>query len=48
MKIKLQVCLNCGFEEKVKLFNREEAERERLNLVQPCCKKCGSFKVRLD
>lgn len=47
MKVMLQVCRDCGFEERVKIYSQEEIERERLRAVNPCCNKCGSPRVEL-
>jgi hypothetical protein len=47
MKEKMQVCRQCKHEEKIKLYDREDAERLRLRLERPQCKKCGSFNVEL-
>jgi len=47
MKVMLQVCKNCGHEQRVKIYNREDAQRHRIRLVQPRCDKCGSTNIKL-
>lgn len=47
MKIMVLVCQNCGHEEKIKIYTREEAERNTFQLANPRCSKCGSNNVRL-
>jgi transposase-like protein len=47
MKIKLMVCQRCGHEQRVKIYDREEAEREGFPLARPRCEKCGSLDVKL-
>ncbi len=47
MKRMLAVCKNCGYEEKIEIYNREDAERQNLRLEPPRCKKYGSLNVKL-
>lgn len=47
MKTMLLVCQNCGHEERIKIYTREEAERRQFQLTNPRCKKCGSANARL-
>jgi len=47
MKTKTLVCNQCGYEQKIKTYSREEAERERIQLGSPRCERCGSTDVRL-
>jgi RNase P subunit RPR2 len=47
MKKKLIVCLDCGNEQRIEVYDREDAERLKLRLVPPTCGKCGSHKVRM-
>lgn len=39
-------CNQCGYEERVDLYSREEAEKERITIVPLRCSKCGSPNVR--
>ena len=47
MEYKLLVCQNCGYKEKIIVYNREEAEKRKIQLVKPRCKKCGSYNIKL-
>lgn len=47
MKYKTLVCQDCGYEKKIKVYDREEAEKERIQLVKPRCEKCGSYNIKL-
>ncbi len=40
-------CNQCGYEERIELFSREEAEKERISIVPPRCSKCGSPNVSI-
>lgn len=46
-KKKLLVCHDCGHEHQIKVYSREEAERERKSLAPARCEKCGSTNVTL-
>ena len=46
MKTMLLVCQDCGHEERIKIYTREEAERGQFQISNPRCKKCGSTNVR--
>ncbi|MCL5883906.1 MAG: hypothetical protein M1377_00880 [Deltaproteobacteria bacterium] len=45
MKMVTVVCRQCGFEKRIKVYSREEAERERIQAAAPKCEKCGSANV---
>lgn len=47
MKTMLLVCKKCGYEKKVKIYSREEAERNNMQLIPPMCDKCGNANVKL-
>jgi len=47
MKTMLVVCHQCGYEKRLKIYSREDAERKQIRLVKPCCEKCGSSDVSL-
>ncbi len=47
MKVKTKVCQDCGHEERIKVYDREEADRMKIELYPPSCKKCGSRNVKL-
>lgn len=47
MKYRYLVCQDCGHEERIKIYTREEASREQFQLSKPRCSKCGSGKVKL-
>jgi len=47
MKVMLQVCKNCGHEQRVKIYDHEDAQRHNIRLIRPRCEKCGSTKVEL-
>lgn len=47
MKEKIQVCQQCKHEERIKLYDHEDAKRHQLRLEPPRCKKCGSLNVKL-
>ena len=38
-------CNQCGYEEVIEIYTREEAERKNIRLVRPKCSKCGSPNV---
>jgi predicted Zn-ribbon and HTH transcriptional regulator len=40
-------CNQCGYEERIELYTREEAEEHRIRIAPPRCSKCGSPNVRL-
>lgn len=46
MKVKISVCQDCGYEERIKIYDREDAERLTIKLYPPTCKKCGSRNVK--
>jgi hypothetical protein len=41
------ICNQCGYEEKVDYYTREEAEREKIRIAPPRCSKCGSPNVKI-
>jgi hypothetical protein len=40
-------CNQCGYEERIELYTREEAEERRIRIAPPRRSKCGSPNVRL-
>jgi Zn finger protein HypA/HybF involved in hydrogenase expression len=47
MKRVTMKCNQCGYEERIEIFSREEAEKEGIGIAPPRCPKCGSPNVRL-
>jgi hypothetical protein len=47
MRVMLAVCRDCGYEKRIKIYDREDAERRNIRLVRPTCERCGSSKVEL-
>lgn len=47
MKKVTVTCNQCGYEERVEFYSREEAEKEKIRIVPPRCSKCGSLNVRI-
>ena len=47
MKMVTVVCRQCGFEKRIQVYSREEAERERIQIAPPRCEKCGSTNVAI-
>jgi uncharacterized Zn finger protein len=47
MKKKLSICKDCGYEEIIEIYDREEAEKRRLRLIKPRCAKCGSVNIKV-
>ncbi len=47
MKRVLAVCRDCGHEERIEIWTREEAERENVSTAPPRCKKCRSRNIKL-
>jgi hypothetical protein len=45
MRTVLLICINCGHEQKIKIYGREEAERKNIRLGPPKCARCGSTNV---
>jgi Zn finger protein HypA/HybF involved in hydrogenase expression len=45
--VKLVLCDDCGNEEPMRLYSREEARRENKTLRKLYCLKCGSTNVRV-
>jgi formate dehydrogenase maturation protein FdhE len=47
MKKVIVKCNQCGYEERIELYSREEAEKGRIKIVPPRCSKCGSPNVKI-
>lgn len=47
MKRKLLVCKECGHEQRINIYDREESEKLNIRLGPPRCEKCGSTNVQL-
>jgi ribosomal protein L37E len=47
MKVKTLVCKQCGYEQKIRTYSSEDAERGRFQLTSPRCERCGSSNVKL-
>lgn len=47
MKKVTVTCNQCGYEERVEFYSREEAEKEKIRIMPPRCAKCGSPNVRI-
>lgn len=45
MKVKKVICKDCGYEDKVEIFTREEADRKQIQLAPVRCPNCGSLNV---
>lgn len=41
------ICNQCGYEEKLDYYTREEAEWEKIRIAPPRCSKCGSPNVTI-
>ncbi len=46
-KTKVLVCKDCGAEERIPIYTREEAEKKNIRLGPPRCGRCGSTNVQL-
>jgi len=47
MEYQTLVCQDCGYEKKIKVYDREEAEKRKIRLARPRCEKCGSYNIKL-
>ena len=47
MKVKILVCRACGYEKRIKIYDRQDAEKYNIRLVPPSCERCGKTNVIL-
>lgn len=47
MKKKLLVCKECGHEQRINIYDREESKQLNIRLGPPRCEKCRSTNVQL-
>jgi len=47
MKVVWLICRRCGYEGRIQVYSREEAEARRMRLAPPTCPRCGTRDVEL-
>jgi RNase P subunit RPR2 len=47
MREVLIICKHCGNQERIKIYSREEVEREKGQPVPIQCRKCGSTEIEI-